>query len=233
MFTRSVHIYDALYSFKDYETAAEELHALISGRRPDAVDLLDVACGTGLHLSFLQKWYDSTGLDINADMVQQARLRCPNLTIHQGDMVGFDLNREFDAVTCLFSSVAYVQTPDRLKRAVAAMARHVRSGGLLLVEPWIDRDRYATGRITANFVDDPELKIAWMYTSELGDNVSVFDIHYLLGTPENVEHFTERHELGLFNREQYEECFRLAGLTVEFDPTGPFGRGLYIGTKPS
>ncbi len=233
MFTRSVPIYDALYSFKDYEAAARDLHALVSGRRPDAADVLDVACGTGLHLSFFQEWYESTGLDINPDMVQQARHRCPNLTIHQGDMVDFDLHREFDVVTCLFSSVAYVQTPDRLQRAVASMARHVRSGGLLLVEPWIDRDRYVTGRITANFVDNQELKIAWMYTSDLGANVSIFDIHYLVGTPERVEHFTERHELGLFTPEQYEQCFRVAGLAVEFDPNGPFGRGLYVGSKPS
>jgi hypothetical protein len=61
--------------------------------------------------------------------------------------------------------------------------------------------------------------------------VSVADFHYLLGRPQGVEHFTERHELGLFTHEQYLQAFRQAGLEPELDERGLMGRGLYLAVK--
>jgi SAM-dependent methyltransferase len=147
------------------------------------------------------------------------------------DMVDFDLGRNFDVVTCLFSSVAYVRTPERLEGAVRSMARHLRPAGVLLLEPWISPSQYRIGEIVANFVDEPDLKIAWMYKSEIDGNVSVFNITYLVGTPDGIDHFSERHEMGLFTRSQYFEAIEMAGLQVEHVPEGPFGRGLLIGRK--
>ena len=45
-------LYDAIYQGigKDYAAESAEITALIRARRPDAVTLLDVACGTGGHL---------------------------------------------------------------------------------------------------------------------------------------------------------------------------------------
>ena len=51
----------------------------------------------------------------------------------------------------------------------------------------------------------------------------------MVGTPEGVEVFTERHEAGLFTDEEYRAAFVAAGLEVEHDETGLIGRGLYVG----
>jgi hypothetical protein len=146
-------------------------------------------------------------------------------------MVDFDLGSKFDVISCLFSSIAYVKTTQNMMQAVANMARHLRAGGLLFVEPWFSLENYWTGRITANFVDRPDLKIAWMYTSELEGSVSVLDINFLVGQPNGVDYFKERHEMGLFSRDEYLAAFENAGLDVTHDPNGLFGRGLYIGTN--
>lgn len=43
----------------------------------------------------------------------------------------------------------------------------------------------------------------------------------------------ERHELGLFERDEIEAAFRMAGLEVSYDADGLAGRGLYVGFKSS
>jgi hypothetical protein len=81
------------------------------------------------------------------------------------------------------------------------------------------------------FIEEPDLKIARMNISEVDGTLSFFDFHYMVATPEGINYFTERHELGLFTNEEYLEAFRLAGLEVLHDPEGIYGRGLYIGVK--
>jgi hypothetical protein len=72
-----------------------------------------------------------------------------------------------------------------------------------------------------------------MYTSKREGTLSLLDIHYVVGTPDGVEHFEEEHRLGLFTREESAAAMRDASLAVEFDPEGPFRRGLYIGQAPA
>lgn len=228
MFIHSAPFYDALYSFKDYAAAVREIRQVLDREAPRAKRLLDVGCGTGRHLELLREGYEVEGLDLNPQMLEVARTRCPRVPFHEADMTSFSLDRRFDVVTCLFSSIGYTRTEERMREAVLCMRRHLRPAGVLLVEPWFTPETYWTGTITANHVDQPDLKIAWMYPSEREGLVSVLDIHYLVGRPEGVETFRERHELGLFTEEQHLAAFRDAGLAARFESGGPFGRGLYV-----
>lgn len=230
MYTRSAAFYDALYAQKDYAREAQIVHARIEEYcRSGGAALLDVACGTGHHLSFLRQYYTAQGMDISPDLLIVARQRCPDVTFYEGDMTRFDLGFQVDAVTCLFSSIGYVKTVERLGQAVRCMARHVKPGGVLLVEPWFAPDRWYPGTLHATYVDQPDLKIARMTISDLDDRVSVNEMHYLVATPQGIDYFTERHELGLFVHQEYLDAFRAAGLDVVYDPDGLTGRGLYIG----
>lgn len=231
MFTKSAKYYDVLYHFKDYPTASRQLHDLIQQLNCNAKTLLDVGCGTGKHLECLRGYYQVEGLDIDPELLEIARRRCPEVHFYQTDMVEFDLGRTYDIVACLFSSIGYVKTVENLYQAIACMAHHLRPGGILFIEPWFSPENYWVGRVTANFVDEPELKIAWMYTSEVEGRVSVFDIHYLVGTPQGITHFTERHEMGLFTHEEYLEAFQEVDLEVSYDSSGLFGRGMFIGVN--
>jgi SAM-dependent methyltransferase len=230
MFSRSAPLYDTIYaSIRDYPREAAELDRLIQQRRPGARTLLDVACGTGAHLEHLSG-YDVEGLDLDPEMLAVARERLPDVPFHEGDMVAFDLGRRFDAVVCMFSSIGYVETEERLRSAIASMGRHLEPGGVLVVEPWLSPEDWLDRHVGAVFVDEPELKIARINAAERKGNLSSFEFKYLVGTPEGVEHFTERHELGLFTVEQYLGAFRAAGLEADHDQEGPMGRGLYVAT---
>jgi ubiquinone/menaquinone biosynthesis C-methylase UbiE len=234
MFTKSARFYDAIYSFKDYAAEARMITEWIRARAPGAESLLDVACGTGVHIQYWESDFRCEGIDLDPELLSVARDRNPDVPFHVGNMEHFDLGKKFDAVTCMFSSIGYTQSRDRLNNAVRTMAEHVAPGGVLVVEPWFTPELYEEGHLGAVFVDEPDLKIARMNVTELEDGLCKMTFHYLVGTPDGFSYFTEDHTMGLFSHEQYLDAFRLAGLAVDHDPSGgPMGRGLYVGVKPA
>jgi SAM-dependent methyltransferase len=233
MYSKSIPFYDVIYSFKDYQAEAQHLQGIIREHLQSGGErLLDVACGTGKHLEFLKETYEVEGLDLSLELLDIAQECTPDVLYHHADMMDFDLGREFDIVTCLFSSIGYVKTLDNLNRAVKCMSNHLIAGGVLIIEPWFTPDAWNPGTVTANFIDEPELKIARMNIGCVEGKLSLFDFHYLIGTPEGVQYFVERHELGLFEIEEMSRAMKGSGLEVIYDDEGLTGRGLFIGRKP-
>jgi SAM-dependent methyltransferase len=235
MFSHTAQWYDTIYlSMKDYRAEAEKLTTFTHQyRRSTGNRLLDVACGTGLHLSFLKQYFQVEGLDLDEQVLAIARQRHPDIPLHHADMTDFALGRTFDVVTCLFSAIGYVKTLDNLSRAVQCMAQHLAPGGVLLIEPWFTPDTWYPGHVGARFIDEPHLKIARINTSAVQGRLSIMDMHYLVGTPEGIQHYVERHELGLFTTEEITHALMTCGLEVTYDEEGLTGRGLYIGQRMS
>ena len=226
MYTRSMEIYDKLYSGKDYRREAEIVASLVAARAPHAKTLLDVDCGTGKHLSHLRSAFQVEGVDVSPEFVELSRKANPGVRVRVADMVSLRLAERYDVVVCLFSAIGFVRTPARLKRAVRAMARHITRGGLLIVEPWFEPADWHPGRPNATIVDEPDVKIARLTTSEQKGICSVEDLHYLVATPQGTRHFVERFIMGLFTQEQMLQSFADAGLKAEFVEGGLTGRGL-------
>jgi len=226
--------YDKLYAFKDYasETACVleiiQTHLTSGGKR-----LLDVACGTGAHLVHLAPQFDVEGVDISEGMLAVASERLPGVRFHCADMIDLDLGRTFDVVTCLFSSIGYVKSLENLSKAARSLARHLAAGGVLIIEPWFTPAEWHPNTVHALFIDEPELKLARINTSKVEGRLSTFDLHYLIGTPQDTTHVLECHELGLFTREEMEQALVDAGLVVRYDERGLTGRGVYICTWPA
>jgi SAM-dependent methyltransferase len=231
MFIESSELYDAIYHFKNYARECEILRAVIAVAAPGARTILDVACGTGEHDKFLQQHYAVDGVDLNEDYLRAARLKNPAGRYTRADMTDFDLAATYDAVTFLFSAIGYVRTADRMKRAIASMARHVKPGGVLIVEPWLTPDDWKPG---ATFIHAGEIgadKVCRMSHSGQEGNLSVLSLHYLRGTPNGIEHYSERLDLGLFTRDEMTSAFESADMSVRYDTEGLMGRGLYIARK--
>lgn len=235
MYAGSEKYYDDLYAAvgKDYAAETKKLHGFIQKyKSTDGSTLLDVACGTGMHAGYLCQYYRVNGLDLNANMLKVARKKHPAIRFFQGDMRDFDLHRQFDVVTCLFSAIGYMKTKTDLKRAIKNMSRHLLPGGVLIVEPWFTPQQWHLGHVSTTQVDKPDIKIVRMSHSDKKGRVSIIHFEYLIGTPKRIEHIVEQLDLGLFSYKEYMEAFKKSGLNVLHDPEGIFGRGLYIGTKP-
>ena len=150
MFSESAHVYDAIYgAFKDYAAETALIAALVRAEHPDARNILDVACGTGEHAKHLRyhHGFDVDGLDLDAGLLSVARTKVPEAQFFEADMSDFELNRRFDVVMCLFSSIGYLRSLDRITAALRCFRRHLALGGVIIVEP--GSHRACCGRETA------------------------------------------------------------------------------------
>jgi SAM-dependent methyltransferase len=234
MYGESAHLYDTIYlnQGKDYAAEARHIHELAQQyKKSHGKGLLDVGCGTGLHAGYLSEFYQVEGVDLDEQMIAAAREKHPGIPFQAGDMRDFNVDRQFDVITCLFSAVGYMKDTAQLHQAIGNMGKHLKPGGVMFIEPWFTPETWHPGSVHTLFVDQPDLKIVRMNLSERKGNLSFFTFHFLVGTPQGVEYFNEYHELALFTQAEYLDSFRMNNLEVSYDEGGLYGRGLYIGKK--
>ena len=235
MFSQSASYYDELYNAlgKDYPKEVKKTEAFIKKHiKSNGKALLDVGCGTGHHAGLLSKRYQVDGLDLDENILSVARKKHPHIPFYQGNMIDFKLNKRYDIIISLFSSIGYVQNKNNLNKTIKNLANHLSSGGMMLVEPWFSPDEWNPGKVFTLHVNQPELKITRMSHSSRRGTLSILEFQYLIGTKKGIEHRTETHKLGLFYKKDYLNAFNKANLSVVHDPKGLDGRGLYIGIKP-
>jgi len=234
MYSKSAALYDRIYgSFKNYEQECRIIHSLLQKEHESARTILDVACGTGEHSRLLKNLfgYEVDGIDLDANLIAVARDKNPDATFYQGDMTNFVIGKAYDVVMCLFSSIGYVKTLDKVIACLRVFKEHTKDDGIIIVEPWFQPGTLTPGKISLSTVEDEGLSIARMAYSQVNDRLSTIHFEYLIGTQGNINHEVETHELGLFTVAEMIECFNSADLTVDYDEEGLSGRGLYVSRK--
>jgi SAM-dependent methyltransferase len=232
--------YDAIYAArgKEYAAEAQALLAVATREGAPARSLLDVACGTGRHLAAFATDVDEVaGLDASREMLAIARARLdPAVPLVEADMRSFDLGRRFDVVTCLFSAIGHVADDDELDAAVAAMARHVAPGGVLLLEPWLTPETARPGGVrdvVCATTDDGV--VARAASSRLDGDAAVVSFAWAIATADGVQTAEEHLRMPIFGRQRYLTAVERAGLTPRWhdEPGSWAGRGLVIGRSGS
>jgi len=227
--------YDRIHAWRDDERHSRQVAEVLEAhaRRP-VESLLDVACGTGEHVRHLAERYLCMGLDRSRAMLEVARGKVPQARFVQADMTNFALADEFDAVTCLFSSIAYLQTEQRLEAALACMAEHLAPEGVVVLEPWFTPEDGRSGEHVLQTYEGEDVVVARMGTSSVDGDTTTVTMHWLLGENGDVRHVVEEHELVRFSRVTLLAAFEAAGLDGEFVAAGDRGRrGLYVATRPA
>ena len=234
LYTDLARYYDLIYSWKDYKKEAAIIRGLIARhKRSKGNDLLEVACGTGRHIQYLKDKFRVLGTDISAGMLRVARQKVKGARFQRADMVTLNLGREFDVITCLFSSIGYVKTSADLKWTLQNFGRHLKKGGVVIIEPWLTKEMVKEGHPHMTTYADDDIKVARLNVSKVRGNISILDMHYLVAEKgKTVKHFVDRHELRMSEPQQILEFMRQGGLRAKFIRNGLMkGRGLYIGVK--
>lgn len=230
-------VYDRIFgSLKDYAGEVKNLREYIEQYKIcDEPTLLDVGCGTGLHLEHWCHYFACHGVDISVPMLRHALENCnPKVTFSRGDMRDFTLARQFGVVTCLFSAIAHLLDVEDLRQAIVNMAEHVAPGGVLIVEPFFDPRDWQDGR--GPILEYMEhAKIARVLTASRNDDIVTIKTKHFVNWAEGqgmAEYFEVRHKLALHPHLTYIDAFEAAGLQVVVNSPGFDGRGLFISVKP-
>lgn len=230
MFDASAESYDLVYgSFKDYPRETAQVAGLLRQNKPGCRTVLDVACGTGEHARLLtEAGFAVDGVDLNVEFVEIARGKNPAGRFTAGDMSGFHLGRRYDAVLCLFSSIGYLRTLDRVGGAFDCFHEHLVPGGVLLVEPWMPPGVLDTARVASHMAEADGVRVSRTTRVEVDGRDSRLLFDYEITDAGGTRHESEVHHLGLFAHDEMLEAFGNAGFAVEHDPVGLCDRGLYI-----
>jgi ubiquinone/menaquinone biosynthesis C-methylase UbiE len=227
--------YDDLYvKPEQYRTEAEKVKTLIETYKlSKGNSLLDLACGTGGHIPYWRDKYDVTGLDISTEMLALARGKYPDVEFVLGDMIGFSLSRQFDALVCLYGSIGFVRTPENLKKALQTFSLHLKHGGVLCLTPWSTKEEFIP-KIVVDTVKHPHVRIARMENVKLKTpGIIEVEFHHLIGRDGKVTYHKQSIEIGLFSRKQYSGSINEAGLKLVDYYQGPdVPMGAFIVRKP-
>lgn len=227
--------YDLIYDWKDYSREARTLSMLIRRyKRTSGSELLDVGCGTGKHIQYLRQSFTCVGLDSSRAMLEQARRNVEGVEFIQGDMESFDLGRRFDVVLCLFSAIGYVKTYSGLAKTLRNFARHLKEGGVVIIEPWFTKASWNAGTVNvASSLASSDLKIVRVNYSGVRGDLSVLDEMTVVAKKgEGISYFREKQLMGLFEHERFLSLMSKAGLHGRYlkASLAP-GRGMFIRTR--
>lgn len=235
MYREAARYYDVVHDGRgrDADTEADLVLGEIHRRRAPVSSLLDVACGTGVHLARFAERCEVVGVDLSSAMLEIAAERAPGITLHQGDFCSFALDRRFDAVVSLFSSIGYLTEEAGLREGIANLARHVHDGGVLLVEGWIEPEYWREGgSVHADSGQRADLAVARAARSTRDGRSTESHMRYVAATPDAIDVVEERHVMRLTDPVEMAAAFAAAGLTCERLPhmLRP-GRSVYLGAK--
>jgi SAM-dependent methyltransferase len=233
VYTQFAKWYDLHYrSIKNYGEECERLAYLLEKLDPIPQNLLDVCCGTGEHARILgvEHGFLVDGIDREPNLIEIAQEKNPDSSFSIADMRRFSLTKRYDAITCLFSSIGYVETEKALGEAIESMAKHLNPSGWLIIEPWIEPEEWDPALVKSSRSVDRNsgVVIEQRRTARTEGSVSVLEIEYKIDTPDEHIVFEERHRLGLFSRDQIETALKRSGYRSRYIPNCMLPHQLHI-----
>ena len=140
--------YDNIHENKDRDVGQLKI-ILNYAKNKKFVKFLDVGCGTGYHVSLLDKMkYDVVGIDKSKTMIAAAKSKYPDCNFNVGDILNNNLYdySSFTHIICLNKTIYYIKDKDTFFDNCSLL---LTSDGLLIIH-LIDREKFKPFIINSN-----------------------------------------------------------------------------------
>lgn len=159
--------FDSRAEFWDAEMikSDEKIEAILDNAGiSSGMDILDVACGTGVMFPYYLKRKVSsiTGIDISPKMAEIAAEKFAgesSVSILCGDVEETEFDRQFDAII-IYNAFPHFPDPERL---IASLSTHLKEGGVLSVAHGASREtidshhKGPAGKVSVGLMEAEEL----------------------------------------------------------------------------
>lgn len=206
---------DWFVELSDYEVEVSYYISLIheyAATHPTT--LLHLGSGAGGMDWVFKRHFSVTGVDISAGMIAKARSEHPDVGYIEGDIRSLRLNRQFDAVV-IPDCIDYMVTLNDLDKAIKTAVHHLKISGVLVVagktmETFHNNNFAYTGEKDGIHITLLENN----YINPSTRNSYEATLIYLIRQHEKLTVHMDRHVLGLFSQENWENVFRDNGLVL-------------------
>jgi ubiquinone/menaquinone biosynthesis C-methylase UbiE len=208
--------YDLCYSEKDYTKETNFLQNLIKKYKIKCKKILEVGCGTGGHAIHLKKkGFDIIGVDLNKEMLEVAKKKSKSIKFLQGDMRNFDLNKEFDIVLCLFSTIHYNQNLKELEKTLKNFYGHLKKGGLLIFDMGFNEERWEGSHVHVGNWSNKEVDLVRFSKSRRQGDFGILNMAYILFKNKKFYFGEEEHKLRIFKTHEVKKLSEKIGFKTD------------------
>jgi trans-aconitate methyltransferase len=177
LYTELAWLWSELTPVGTYIDEAQDLFDIVTdalGYPPK--NILELGAGGGYLLHDLQTLYpevEVTLVDLNADMLQEAKQRNPRAKLVHGDMTNLDLSEQFDFVL-LHDAVMYLPNRDAVSAVLKVMHRYVSEQGVAVIVPDVCKETFEERILTADsFAENVRVHITEWHWDPVEDDYHI------------------------------------------------------------
>lgn len=127
--------YDKYWTMHIPELFEEALNDLLFTEIQDKSNILELCCGTGNVANIISnRGYNVTGIDGSTAMINKAKLKNQKVNFLVDDARSFNLDKKFQAVTCLFDSINHMLSEEDLLKVFNSVYDHLDDNGIFIFD---------------------------------------------------------------------------------------------------
>jgi ubiquinone/menaquinone biosynthesis C-methylase UbiE len=218
-------IYDDVMIDVDYETWTDYIDEIILQYNPEAVDVLELACGTGTMALSLEELaaYNIVATDGSEHMIEVARHKAKKanseVSFSVQNFLDLKLDGTFDVIYMVFDSLNYLHTEEEIIELHRQVRKVLKPGGIFIYDFTTPRN----SRVAIKFLNNESRKVndryryyrKSSYNAKEREHTNKFVIEELNsenGEPVNL--FVEEHRQKIYTLPEIESTIKKTDFTI-------------------
>lgn len=241
LYDEKAELYDLLYSYKNYEKEVANLVKLANSNLKvygKKINILDLACGTGEHLKFMTKHFPNAmfdGVDLNSGAIQLAKMKMKKkikINFSNDDMLSYlqKSKKEYNLITCLFSSIQYITNPTELRNFFKETYKHTTLNGVFIFDLRYAIDNWRINQIVSSTYHSDKIDVTMIGMPFVKNRVVTWNPAIIWKKNGMLDMTVDKHEIYLYSVNEMRQWLEDVDYSVEVYNDFSFNK--YDGSAP-